>query len=105
MSDFPLQSQVLPAGLNGGNRFFAKAVLPAMSSSDTASVTVPDGCPKDAIPVGPPGIYALSSDTWTRDNDINVVTSHNRSTGVTVYTAGGNVAAGTVLIQEYVGLG
>jgi len=98
--------QVIPEGVNRANRFTVKSVVPdAVGNTETFTVTLPDGVPKDALPVGPPMAYTLTNNVYTRDAGIGVVTSHNRVTGVTVYTAASAVAAGTIVLQDYIGHG
>lgn len=98
-------AQFIPSGINEANHFVVKVTCPALTSSDTLDVTLPTGCPADALPVGPPVCYSLSSDTYTKDTDIGDVTTHNRATGVTRITPTGNVAAGSVLLLHYMGHG
>lgn len=106
MANVAATAQGIPRGVNGGNVFFMKTTIgTALANNDTLTVTLPDGFPKDALPFGKPNAYVLSTDTYTLDTDIGVITTHQRATGVTVYTASGNVAAGTILVQGYVGVG
>lgn len=107
MSNQAATAQYIPEGVNRSNRFTVKAVVPgAISSGETFSVTLPDGVPKDALPAAPPNCYSLSGDVYTRDADAADVSTHNRATGVTVYTSGaGGIAAGSIVIQEYIGHG
>ena len=99
--------QLIPAGVNDANRFIIKSVVPgAIANGETFTVTLPDGVAKDALPSAAPNCYSLSGDTYTRDADMADVTTHNRVTGVTVYTSGaGGVASGSILLQEYFGVG
>jgi len=106
MANVNAQASLLPEGVNRGNRFIARSVVgTALANTDTFSVTVPDGVPKDALPVGRPNVYTLSGDVYTLDPDIAVVTTHDRVLGKTVYTAAGAVAAGAILLQEFIGVG
>ncbi len=105
MSNQVATGSLVPEGVNRGNRFVVKSVLPGAISSETFTVTLPDGLPKDAVPSAPPMCYALSGDVYTLDGDIGAVTTHNRSTGVTVYTSTGAVASGSIVIQEYMAIG
>ena len=103
MANQSATSKYVPNGVNGGHHFVTHATVPgAIANTETFTVTLPDGCPKDAVPAGAPQVYSLSGDVYTRDADLPVVTTHDRSTGVTVYTAVGAVASGSILIQHYV---
>lgn len=106
MANVAATAQGIPRGVNGGNVFYMKTVIgTALANTDTLTVTLPDGFPKDALPVGNPEVYTLSTDTYTRLTTLTAPTTHQRATGVTVYTATGTVAAGAVLVQGYVGVG
>ena len=98
---------LLPFGVNSANFYAVIVICAALAAADTLDVTLPDGVPKDALPIGEPQAYLLAADTYTADPDFGVaVTTHQRVTGVTRLTVGGNgIAAGTKLLMLYVGTG
>lgn len=91
-----------------GNEFMVSVVVPtAMDddpSADTLEVTLPDGCPKDALPLGLM-VYELATNTYTANTGL-LITSHDRSTGKTLLTVdtSGVIAAGAKLLLEYVSM-
>lgn len=86
-------------GLNETNRVLIAIILAAQgTSSDTISVTMPDGVDKNLLP-HKVSVFTTASPavakSWT-------ITSHNRSTGVTVLTPVDTAAAGSYVMIEYV---
>jgi putative alpha-1,2-mannosidase len=103
MTAFTPSSKLIPQGVNNSNRLRAKVVLPLLANLDTVSVTVPDGVPVDAVPFVSVVFDPATPTAVVRDANLPF-TNHNQSTGVSLFTADGAVAAGSVLIIEYVSL-
>lgn len=74
----------------------------AMVAADTVKVTTPSAAPTDVFPAWMKAAV-LSGHTYTFDTDFPLVAStHNRASGETVFTATGNIAAGTKVLVGYV---
>lgn len=92
-----------PASLpqhNSNDAFRIAFVLPAgVVQNDTLTVTLPPGLPDDSMP--------MDAKLWSNATPALpiavTITSHNRTTGVTVITlSGAGPAAGQELVIEYV---
>ena len=105
MSTYSATASYLPGGVNRANLFAIIVTMPAMTVGQTIDVTLPDGVPKDALPLGPPQSFSLSGDVYTKDTDVGDVTTHNRSTGVTTITATGTITVGEKMLLLYAGTG
>ena len=100
MTNYAATATHIPAGVNQANRRVAKATIPtAMVSPNTFTVTAPAGADWTLVPIKL-HVYALASVTYTKDADLTV-TTHDISTGVTVLTAGGDVAQYSKVVIEY----
>jgi len=103
MADFPLTAVVTPAGLNEQNRFVSRHVLgTALAGSDTLTITLPDTVPNDAVPHK---VSVFTDATPALPNTQLAITSHNKTTGVSVLTAGGAVPVGSTVLVEYLAAG
>jgi hypothetical protein len=105
MTAFATNGSFVPRGIGDVNHYSSKFTVPsAMVSSDTIVVTVGDansrqGPPKDAVPMAIVGV-TRSGNVYTAVTGLSF-TSHDRSTGQTTLTAGGNIAAGTTFLLHY----
>lgn len=105
MTAFATNGAFTPRGIGDVNHFTIKVVVPsAMVASDTLVVTVGEtnnrqGPPKDAVPMSIVGA-TRSGNVYTAVTGLSF-TSHDRSTGQTTLTAGGNIAAGATFLLHY----
>ena len=95
-----------PLGVNHGNQFYIQAVLTeALAAANTLTVSLPSTVPFGALPCGV-AVWAVAGAACTWDGvDLPMTAAtHNTSTGVTVLTATGDVAAGTKVLLSYIGV-
>lgn len=91
----------VPQGVNNSNRFMVAAVVAAaMIAADTLTLTLPASVDPKSLPMNLRA-WVTSALPFVPETDLTI-TSHDPETGVTVLTAGGAVAAGTVVNLEYV---
>lgn len=103
MTAFTPVAKLLPQGVNNSNRLRAMVVLPVLANLDTVSVTVPAGVPAGSVPLTTVVYDPAATPSYVQDANLPF-TSHNVNTGVSLFTANGAVAAGSLLIIEYVPL-
>lgn len=105
MPDFPVQGRALNPGVNHNALFYtAVDTRVALAQNDTLSISMPRGMPADSHPVSVTIFGPVNNNVRTVDGDI-ALTSHNFSTGVTILTASGAVAAGSRVIVGYAAIG
>lgn len=99
MANFNIAPQAHLPKFNGIDTYEIVVTLPATATNaDTITVTLPLGMPKDVVPV-----RAIGYSNATPALPISVtITSHNRTTGVSVLTLGTGAAAGQKVYVQYV---
>ena len=90
----------IPKGVNDSGHFATRTICPVLANTDTLEVALPDGVAKDSLPVGM-RIWGPAASSVLTVNLLLALTSHNVSTGKTLLTASGVVAAGSILIIDY----
>lgn len=103
MADYPVNGEYVAHGLNEGNRNVIKHTLAqALADTDTLTVTLPTEIPPDSLPMS---VQAYTPATPAVRQTTLAITSHNKTTGVTVLTASGAVADGSEVLVDYAAAG
>lgn len=94
--------QEVPLGINRANMRWLKVVVPGTWDTSTLTISPPAGWDWTLIPMAYVA-YAVSNGVYTRDADAGVeaITTHDTTTGITVLTATGSVAAGSIVYLLY----
>ena len=105
MSNFNATVSIVPLGPNHGNQFYVYATVPSvMASTDTLTVTLPAELAADSRPISVVAYGPVSANVVSVNTAL-ALTSHNVSTGATVLTASGAVAANAHVLIGYIGAG
>jgi hypothetical protein len=99
MANTNINGIYLGHGLNENRRNVVQVTAPLMANTDTLTVTLPSGVDKSSLPQS---LSVFNSATPSVALITLAVTSHNKTTGVTVLTASGAVAVGSTVTVDYV---
>lgn len=97
-------SSVLPIGVNHGNQFYIYgALVGALANNETLTISLVDASGA-AVGGVMPMHWTFQSSATPGVSQTNIAfTSHNRTTGVTVFTASGAVADASKYVIGYIG--
>lgn len=95
----------VPHGLNEANKNYVSVVAPALAAADTLDVTLPTNIDPTCLPTSVSAYTDATPNVRVVAADL-IITNHNQTTGVTRLTAANSgVAAGSIILLEYLAVG